>query len=332
MDAAALHAQSIVIDSTCPLLNDASPEYIELYRQGGVTALGAGALASASNTLRNFGRWHRLARERDDLLIVHRAQHIRDAKAQGRLGIFLHCQGTEPIEDNPDLIDAFKAIGMGVMGLAYNTRNAVCDGAEEPEDAGLSRYGRRVVRRLNEARVIVDCSHVGRRSSLEAIALSTAPAIFSHSNPRAVFDSRRNIADDQIRACAETGGVVGIMGFPAFIGAGDAPTLDDWLRHVEHVIAVAGIDHVGIGMDYFRWQEPYMPLAAAQAMRDDYVARGLWDGTAYRNPPYHYPAGIETPDRLGNLTAELLRRQYSPGDIAKVLGGNWLRVYEAVWG
>lgn len=331
-DAARLHEESIVIDATCPLLSD--PKHLELYRRGGCTAVAptVGGSANAAETLRALGRWAGLLRSRDDLLLVRSAADIETAKRTGRLGIIYHFQGTEPLEDSLDLVDAYKAVGVGMIQLSYNVKNRVGDGCEERTDAGLSRFGLKLVERMNRAKVIVDCSHTGYRTTMDAIAASSAPVVFSHANAKAVHDSRRTIADDQIKAVAETGGLVGIVGFPAFVSSSPRPSLDDFIKHIDHVVQLVGIDHVGLGIDYFAGQDPIMPLPEARQYYDSFVAADKWSPESYPPPPYYYPAGIETPDRLPNLTARLLDRGYKPEDVQKILGGNWIRVFRAVWG
>jgi membrane dipeptidase len=331
--ARALLRDIIAIDATSPLIRDAKPEYVDMYIQGGWSGVAptVGGVEDAPFTMRSIGKWLAELRRRPDLMLVRSAADILRAKEQGRLAIIMHIQGTDPIEDSLDLIDAYKAMGVGVMQLAYNVRNRVGDGAEEPADAGLSRFGRKVVERLNDARVVVDCAHTGTRTTLEAIEASRDPVILSHANARAVRDVTRNAPDHVLRAIAASGGVIGILGFPAMVAAGPRPTLDQYIAHVDHVVQQCGIDHVGIAVDYFRWQAPLVSDAAAQAMRDDYVARGLWDPETYRHAPFHYPAGFETPDKVPNLVEGLLRRGYADADIARIMGGNWLRIYRQVW-
>ena len=168
-DATALHDAAIVIDAVCPLLMD--HRHLELYRRGGATAVAptVGGSENAETALRTIGRWIKLIRNAGDLALVRRAADIEAAKRDRRLGIILHFQGTDPIEDDVDLIDAYKSLGVGMVQLTYNVRNRVGDGCEEPGDAGLSRFGRDVVKRLNEARIVVDCSHTGYRTTMDRV-------------------------------------------------------------------------------------------------------------------------------------------------------------------
>jgi membrane dipeptidase len=330
--AIALHAESIVIDAVCPLVMD-DPRYLEWYREGGVTALAptVGGWENARITLSRIAAWHRVLREREDLQLVRTAAQIEGAKQGNRLGMYFHLQGTDPIEDNLDLIDLYKALGVGVIQLTYNVRNRVGDGCEERADAGLSRFGLKLVERLNKARVIVDCSHTGERTSLEAIECSSAPVILSHSNSASVHPSPRNASHDLIAAVARSGGVIGVVGFPAMVADSRSPSLDQLIAHIDAIVECVGIDHVGLGLDYYWGQAGVASDEAALKSYDEAIRTGRWS-SAYPPPPHHYPAGIATPRSLSNLTTSLLKRGYSDGHVRKVLGENWLRIMRAVWG
>lgn len=327
-----LHRESIVIDATCPLLNDEA--YISWWMEGGVTAAAptVGVWDGAGPTLKNLARWRRLIDGDERLLLVRSAADIERAKAEGKLGIIFHFQDTAPIEDDLNLVDTYKDLGVGMIQLTYNVKNRVGDGAEERTNAGLSNFGIRLIERFNEARVIVDCSHTGERTTLEAIERSTAPVVFSHANAFAVHPSRRTITDEQIAAVASTGGLVGIVGYPAFVSRSPRPTLDEFINHIDYVVKVAGIDHVGLGIDYYQGQAGVADDDAAQRMYDELVANGSWNPETYPPPPYHYPEGIETPRTLPNLTHRLLQRGYNAEQVKKIIGGNWLRVFREVWG
>lgn len=327
-----LHQDSIVIDAVCPLAEQ-DPKYLDWYREGGVTTLAptVGGTESARVTLDAIAVWHRLLRECEDLLLVTRAADVATAKRSRRLGIYLHLQGTDPIERNLDLIDVYKGLGVGVVQLTYNVKNHVGDGCEERTDEGLSRFGLKLIERLNAARVIVDCAHTGLRTSLEAIEHSTAPVVLSHSNVKAVQPSARNVADSLITAIARSGGVIGLCGFPPMVAKKKTPTLDDFIGHIDALVERVGIDHIGLGVDYYPGQVGVASDPQALRIYESAVRSGAW-GSAYPPPPHHYPAGIDTPATLHNLTARLLERGYRQMDVRKILGENWLRVMRAVWG
>jgi membrane dipeptidase len=327
------HAESIVIDAVCPLvMNDLS--HIDWYREGGVTALAptVGSTDNARATLDRLATWHRVLRQRHDLLLVRQARDIEIAKQSGRLGVYFHIQGTDPVEDNLDLIDLYKALGVGVIQLTYNVKNRVGDGCEERANAGLSRFGVKLIERLNIARVIVDCSHTGLHTALDAIEHSTAPVILSHSNVGSVHANPRNVENQLIDAIAQSDGVIGIVGFPAMVAGTTTPSLDEFIAHIDAIAQRVGVNHVGLGIDYYPGQSGVASNEMAMRAYNEAVRRGVW-GTAYPPPPHHYPIGIETPRTLPNLTYRLLERgTYSDDDVRKILGGNWLRVMRTVWG
>lgn len=333
VDAAALHESAIVIDAVCPLLQDFT--HLPLYKKGGFSMVAptvGGFSGGAAATMRALGRWLAAICDDEGLLQIRSAADVERAKSEGKLGILFHFQGTEPLEDDLDLVDAYKALGVGIIQLAYNLKNRFGDGCEERTDAGMSRLGLKLIERMNKARVIVDCSHTGYRTTMDAIAASAAPVVFSHANPRAVHPSPRNILDEQIKAVAATGGLTGMVGYPAFVASDPRPSLDAFIDHIDHVVQLVGIDHVALGIDYFDGMAPLTTPEAAQRQYDALIDAGHWSPASYPPPPYHYPEGIDTPEGMPALTARLVRRGYGEADIRKILGENWVRVYRAVWG
>jgi membrane dipeptidase len=329
--AARIHREAIVIDATCPLLTG---DYVDWWIEGGATAAAptVGGFEPAMTALRTIAGWHRLIQLDARLRLIRAARDIEAARANDQFGIILHFQGTDPIENDLNLVEAYKALGVGMIQLTYNVKNRVGDGCEERTDGGLSNFGVRLIERMNQARVIVDCSHTGYRTTMEAIALSAAPVVFSHANAKAVYPSARNITDDQIKAVAATGGLVGAVGFPAIVSSSPRPSLDEFIDHIAYVADLVGIEHVGLGIDYFPGQEGVADLETARKRYQAAVDVGRWHPDTYPPPPYVYPAGIETPRTLHNLTARLLERGFDEASVKLILGGNWLRVFRAIWG
>lgn len=327
-----LHRDSIIIDAVCPLLR--TKKYVDWYHEGGVT-VAAPTIASAEGaaaTLREIARWKKTIEADPKLVQVDSVAGIEAAKRAGKLGLLFHFQGTGPIEDDADLAYAYKALGVGVIQLAYNVKNFVGDGADERTDAGLSYFGERLIKALNDARIVVDLSHTGVQTSFDAIDASSQPVVVSHGNPRALHNVRRNLPDELIKAVAETGGLVGAVGFPGFVGPSPRPTLDQFIDHIAYMIDLIGIDHIGLGIDYYNAQHPVMPDAEAIAWYKAQLEIGRWRPGTYPPPPHYYPEGIETPRTLRNLTRRLGERGFGPPDIKKILGENWLRVYRTIWG
>jgi membrane dipeptidase len=291
-----------------------------------------GVTGNARSGFAMIGGWHRYARERGDAVVVRRAADIERAKAEGKLGLVLHCQGTAIIEDELDLVDAYHEAGLRVVQLCYNRKDLVGDGGSERTDSGLSHFGVALVERLNALGMIVDCSHTGHRTSLDAIEVSRDPVIISHANARAVHPNRRNVPDDLIKAVAASGGVVGTVGFPGFLADAGQPTLDRFIDDIVYKAELVGIEHTGIGIDYYEGQHPVQDDAAAMVRYRHRLATGQWRAEDYPPPPYRFPQGIETPRTLPRLTARLVERGFGEADIRMIWGLNWMRVYRTVWG
>jgi membrane dipeptidase len=323
-DGLTAHSGALVIDGTCPgeHWHEAFPSWIA----GGASAcvVSVAAWESCRETMDVLGDVFRLVRERDELCLATNTADIRAAKRDGKLATVLHFQGTCPFDYDPDLVEVYFRLGVRVVQLAYNVRSPAADGCEEPGNAGLSRFGRQLVAELNRVGIVVDVSHTGHASSMEAVEASAAPVIASHSNAAAVRPSRRNLADDLIKAIAGSGGVIGINGFPAFVADTTTPTLDQYIDHMVYIAELVGPGHVGIGLDY-TGRNP--PLAEYEQL----VADGHWSRESYPPPPWHYPGGLEDAARLPNLTQRLLQRGFSAPDVRGILGENWLRVFDAVW-
>ncbi|MEQ9557823.1 MAG: dipeptidase [Rhodospirillales bacterium] len=330
--AQALHRDAIIIDGVCPLLME--PANVTYYMDGGLTAAvpTIAIRETAEHTLRIFGRWHRFIEGHDRLRLAHRAADIEAAKQAGDMAVVFHFQGTDAVEDDLDLLDAYKALGLGMVQLTYNVKCRVGDGALERTDAGLSLFGQDLVRRCNDLGLIVDGSHTGFKTTMDAMEVCDGPFVFSHANAKALHPSPRNITDEQMKACAQTGGVVGINGFPSFLGDDPRPSLERFIEFIDYAVDLMGIDHVGLGIDYYMGMDPIIPADKARARYDDAIKTGRWDAAVYPPPPHYFPKGIETPSALGNLTAGLLARGYGAADVRKIMGENWLRVFRQVWG
>ena len=334
--AAALHRDAIVIDAVCPLLADTTR--CEMYRSGGVDVVAptvdphTPSESPRQDTLDQIARWHALVGERDDLLLVRSARDVTAARRADALGVYFHLQGTAALEGSLEMVDVYAGLGVGMIQLAYNVENPYGCGCEVADDGGLTALGAALVERLDERRVIVDCSHTGARTTLDAIERASGPVVVSHANARKLHPVARNVPDEVIDAVAAVGGVIGVCGYPGFVGDSDRPTLDDLLRHVDHIAERVGVAHVGLGLDYFTGQEGIVPLEAMAAAYEQLIASGKWSADTYPPPPYRYPAGIETPDKLAQLTAALLQRSYRDDEVRAILGENWLRVFREVWG
>jgi membrane dipeptidase len=334
VDARELHANSLVIDG----LNAGGPhkEWLPLVKEAGVDATVStiGWMQGTRMTLQDIEFLKkRIAESPEALTFATTAAHIEQAKRDGKTAVVMCSQNTRLIEDEVSLLDTFHALGMRIIQLTYNEANLVGDGCIEPRNGGLTEFGRAVVKRMNVLGVIIDGSHTGKRTTMEAMALTEQPFVFTHANAKAVSESARNIDDEQIEACARTGGVIGINAFSAFVKAEDpqAASMDDFFAHVAHVIKVAGIDHIGLGLDQTETRPWYTDRGVGidpnqSADRRERVA------PKKTYPAYSYVPGLESITGMPLLTQEFVRRRYKEEAIRKILGLNWLRVYRQVWG
>ena len=322
----------LIVDAVSPLAGD--PSQIEYYRKGkaSLVAPTVGSTESAATVMQNIGRWIYDISRNDQLRLVRTSQDVQDAYDSGALGVYFHIQGTDPCERNIDILAAFKAAGVGVVQLTYNVKNHVGDGATERTDCGLSQFGMDLIDRCNEVGIIVDCSHTGVQTTLEAIEHSSKPVVFSHANPRAVMGSKRNINDRQIKAAAATGGLVGLNAFPCFVSNNPKSSMDEFLLHLDYLVELVGMDHVGLGLDYWIGCSPFSSETQANAHYEEMVKKGVWDTDVYWAPPFYFPEGIETPEGLPNLADAIRARGYVETDVEKIMGRNWLRVFQDVWG
>lgn len=314
-------------------------EQIATYRAAGLTAIHQ-TVGAAGNTpgrfeetLRRIARYDRFIRALPEhLLHVRTAADLRLAHTSGRLGVIFGFQDTVPLETELDRLDLFDLLGVRIVQLTYNKRNLVGDGCLEPGNAGLSDYGREVVAGLNARRLLVDASHAAQRTIAEAIAVSTAPIVISHTGCRAINDVPRNTTDAELRALADKGGVAGIYFMP-FLRANGQPHAEDVIRHIEHAVRVAGEDHVALGTDggiagialdgdyadnHRRFYEERRAMGIA--------APGEAPDVFNLIPEYNHPA------RFLTLADDLAGRGWSATRIEKLLGANFARLCADVWG
>lgn len=319
-----LHAEAVIVDAACP--GETWRERIGSWQAGGATACAVTVAMTdtARAALSNLADMHALIRERPgELRLATSVSDIHAAKRDGELAVVFHFQGAEAVEYEPALVEAYWRLGVRIIQLAYNRRNPLCDGCEELADTGLSALGRTVIAEMNRLGIVIDVSHTGLRSSLEAIEASSAPCIASHSNAEAVHPSARNLADELIRAIAASGGVIGANAFPSFVSDAPEPTIDQLIDHMAYIADLVGVQHVGLGLDYYY---------ATRERYDEWVASGSWSPQAYPPPPWSYPSGVQDASRLGRLTERLLERGFDGDAVRGILGENWLRVYGEVWG
>ncbi len=328
-----LHGASIIIDATCPLAS--VKNYWQNWIQGGATAIAPTVNRPPElmrDSMRRVGEWLYILRQNQDkLILVSGADDIYRAKEENKMGIIFHFQGTTPFETDLNNFEIFYRIGVRMVQLTYNVKDFVGDGCAERTDCGLSEFGLKAIAEMNRLGIVIDCSHTGYRTTMEAIEASEKPVIISHGNAKEVCESNRNLADDTIQAVAKNGGVMGLNGYPDFVSQKRPPTLDDLIDHADYYAKLVGVDHVSVGIDYYEGQAGVASEEEAQVLYKKSVDAGIWNPRDYSPPPWVFPEGIGMPEKLGNLTAGLVRRGYSDEDVKKIMGLNLVRVFKEVW-
>jgi len=290
-------------------------------RDGGVTAINATlaiwedfepALQNITHWLDWFEQYPRFIRP------VRTVEDIKAAKEERRSGVIFGWQNATPVGDKLDRLRLFRELGVRIIQLTYNDRNLLGSGCAEPADDGLTPFGRDAVREMNRLGILIDLSHVGDRTALDAIEHSAKPVAFTHANARSQHDHPRNKTDDAIRLLVEKGGVIGANAWPRFFPNGFDSTLDDHLDAIDYLVNLAGIDHVGIGTDFCQDQP-----------------RSWFDQLGAYAPQiteeYRHLRGLKDPTEMVNVATGLLGRGYREDDVRKILGGNFLRLFDEVW-
>ncbi|MBX6350564.1 MAG: dipeptidase [Clostridia bacterium] len=323
MDARALHADAVVFDGHCDTVmawTDGERElgrrsdrgHVDLPRlmEGGVDVqIFALFVPPAYHPDRSLARllqmldafYREVERQPLGIQLCRTSAEIEAARRAGRVAAILSIEGAEPVGTDLARLRIFYRLGVRAMGLVWNGRNQVADGVGDARTkGGLSAFGVQLVEEMERLGMVVDVSHLSDPGFWDVAAIATKPFWASHSNCRALCDHPRNLTDDQIRALAKAGGVMGLNFHPGFIHESGRATLDQLLDHAEHVIQLVGPDHLGLGSDF--------------------------DGIGST------PEGLEDVSRLPNFTEGLLSRGYDEQTVRKVLGENFLRVFRAVAG
>ncbi|WP_116368140.1 dipeptidase [Parahaliea mediterranea] len=284
-------------------------------------------------TVAEIAAWNRIIEQHPDrLLKVLATGDILEARRSGRSGVIFGFQNTTMLGSDASRVGIFAGLGVRIIQLTYNDRNAVGAGSMVAENSGLTDFGREVVAALNAERVLVDLSHSGEQTCLDAIAASAGPVCISHTGCRALSDLPRNKTDAELRALAERGGVAGIYFMP-FLKADSFPDASDVVRHIEHAIKVCGEDHVGIGTDGGTTAVDDLPAYHA-AIDAEIAARRAAGISARGEKPGVVPfiPDLQGPGQFRQLADMMAAAGHPARIIEKVLGQNFLRLQREVWG
>jgi membrane dipeptidase len=318
------HQQGIVNGLGAPWPEDLSPAFIDQLRGQGVSVVGCTANETWDDTiesLENFETLKAIVRAHPHAYLVRSAADLDRDEHRGQLGVLLGLQNPKALSDSPRLIDTFFDLGLRCLSLAFSENSYYGCGHACEVDTGLTSLGRRAIKRMNELGIIVDLSHSGDRTALDALELSDQPVIFSHSTSRKLFDRPRSAPDSLIVAAAKKGGVI-------CQDVRANTSVDEYVDWVDYCVKLVGVDHVGVSAqdDFHRSRKdtlrvaPYVPNYAKELRTRDWS-----DDRVHRRGGI----GAKLLDRE-NLPAAFARRGYSAEATGKILGGNLLRVMRSV--
>jgi membrane dipeptidase len=346
-----IHKKSIVVDGLAAVYpKDFNEEYIQNLKKGGITAIHVTIpdveCFSLPQAVQELSVWfERLRRlEPYNVRLVTTVKEIRDAKEGGGVAVVLGSQGAGFLGLDLRSLEFFARLGMRTMQPTYQQRNQFGDGCGERTDTGLSNLGVQWVEEMNKIGMVISLSHAGYKTSMDVMEISKDPVIFDHSNPKALCEHPRNLKDDQIQACAEKDGVIGLCPLAMFVNADKGPDelgVEDFIVHVDYVAELVGVEHVGIGTDlaegYYWTPEqilekrrmfPKLTSKGARKVEDEFLKSG-------REKLYFYEVympWLKSTSEVPIITEALVKRGYSDKDVGKILGGNLLRVFEKVLG
>lgn len=329
--------ESLVIDMLAPLVIDLDPNAYAKplsekaaadFKASGITgfhnAYGLGGPDAYAEALAFMAAWQGYAGRNPDIFsLIGTAADLDAAKAKGRAGVIMGIQNADHFRTAAD-VATFYDLGQRCSQLTYNSQNMIGSGSTDRVDGGVSDFGAEIIKAMNDAGMLVDVSHSGDRTTLDALAISTVPIAYTHSNCRAISGHPRTKTDEAIKALGAKGGVMGITGVRMFVSKTDPTNIGHMVDHIDHVVKLAGIDHVGIGSDADLNGYDDMPVDQYAKLKAAYKA-------SYAFREKIDIDGFDHPRKVFDLTEELIRRKYSNANIQAVLGGNFRRLLGGTW-
>jgi len=329
--------RSLVIDMLAPLKIDFNPDAFslplsaadaEMFRTCGITgfhnSVGVGGASAYADALQFIAAWSGFAGRNSEVFsLVGRAEDIDRAKAARKVAVIIGLQNADEFRTAKDVKD-FYDLGLRCAQLTYNTQNLIGSGSTERVDGGVTDYGEQIIKAMNDVGMLIDVSHSGDRTTLDAIEISPKPIAITHSNCRALNDHPRLKTDEAIKKLAAKGGVMGITGVRNFVKDREPTTVEDIVDHIDHVVKLVGVEHVGIGSDSDLMGYDHMP-------RDQYEKLKAAYKSSYAFRDRIDTDGFDHPRKVYDLTEALLRRGYGDANIQAILGGNFRRLLAGTW-
>jgi membrane dipeptidase len=252
------------------------------------------------------------------------------AKRENKLGIVFSFESAEMLGDKLDNFEIFRNLGVRVMQFSYNKKSPFGAGVMAPDGGGLTALGHQAAEKMNKLGIAIDVSHANPATTADAIAVSTKPVLMTHAGCTAIHPHPRNKTDEQLKALADKGGVVGIYDLPYLAASPKQPTVDDYMAHMEHALKLMGEDHVGVGSDAGLKPFDTSPKAMAEFKKNREERQKLGLAAPEEGRPT-YTIGLNIPRRIEVIADQLLKRGYSARVTEKVVGGNFVRVFGEIW-
>ena len=315
----------------CGHFNRSSFEELKAAGVGGVTVT-CGFWEGAINSLDSIAKWRDLVRANEDIAtIVMKAADIERAHRDGKVGIVLGFQNAAASRAVSASSSSSPSSACASSSSPTTTRTSSAAAATKSEDSGLARFGREVIREMNRTGILVDLSHVGNRTTLDAIKHSEKPVAVTHANAEILFAHKRNKTDDVLRRLRDTGGVIGCATYRNIVGDEYSETVEKWSALVARAVDLAGIDHVAFGTDTNHNKRVPEDL---DWMRKGYWTRGEDFGAGSRERPGAVPppTWYQRPSQLGILRQGLINFGFNDEEADKITHRNWMRVYGEVFG
>jgi membrane dipeptidase len=288
-------------------------------------SFGIGGASSYEDALTYMATYNGfIARMSSDFMRIDTVNDLQNIKSTGKVGLILGLQNADEFRTLDD-VKLFYGLGMRCAQLTYNTQNLIGSGSTDRIDGGISDFGVEIIQRMNELGMLVDVSHCGDRTTLDAIDISAKPIAITHSNCRALNNHPRLKTDEAIRKLAAKGGVMGITGVRMFVRDSEPTTIEHIVDHIDHIVKLVGIEHVGIGTDSDLEGYDDLPEEMQKELREAYKS-------SYGFREKIDIEGFDHPRKVFNLTEALIRRGYSDPSIEAILGGNFKRLLSEVWG
>ncbi len=332
-----LHKELVVFDASTAIqagwVKNTDAQYFKSALEAGITAINNTPFSPSANfrcAATQISEWYdAIERFNDKALLATTVEDIRRAKRDHKIAVILGPQSATMIEDNLKLLRVVHRLGVKICQLTYNEANLLGDGCTERTQKGLTDFGLQVLKEMNRQGILVDLSHVSDAVVADALENSKEPMTFTHVCCRDINGNPRNKTDDQLQALAEKGGVIGVAAWTPLTHTqeGIQPTLDDYFTHLTRIVEAAGIDHVGIGSDL-----PFGPFSTTDPKQWE-IERQKWSAV-YGNWPLEKKKVIGFGDVTGflNVTKGLVVLGYSKAEIRKIMGENFVKLCEKVWG